>query len=88
VVEHSAHNRRVIGSIPIGPNMKINNLYKFFDYFGLVVFLFLMIDSLMYIKVGMVDWRIILRLIIGIGGIVIGGIVIDGYLVFIYKEKE
>jgi len=63
--------------------MKINNLYKFFDYFGLVVFLFLMIDSLMYIKVGIVDWRIILRLIIGIGGIAI-----DGYLVFIYKEKE
>jgi hypothetical protein len=37
----------------------------------------------MYIRVGAIDWRIVLRLIIGIGGIVI-----DGYLVFIYKEKE
>jgi hypothetical protein len=37
----------------------------------------------MYIVEGIADWRIILRLIIGIGGIVI-----DGYLVFIYKEKE
>lgn len=83
MVEHSAHNRRVIGSIPIGPNMKIKNIYKFFDYFGLVVFSFLAIDSLMYIREGIVDWRIILRLIIGIGGMVI-----DGYLVFIYKEKE
>jgi uncharacterized membrane protein len=63
--------------------MKIKNIYKFFDYFGLVVFLFLAIDSLMYIEEEIVDWRIILRLIIGIGGIVI-----DGYLVFIYKEKE
>ncbi len=63
--------------------MKIKNIYKFFDYFGLVVFLFLLIDSLMYIREGVIDWRIILRLLIGIGGLIV-----DGFLVFIYKEKD
>ncbi|MFH0929724.1 MAG: hypothetical protein V1814_00540 [Candidatus Moraniibacteriota bacterium] len=62
--------------------MKITNLYKFFDIFGLVVFSFLLIDSLIYIKSGAYDWRTIMRLLIGIGGLAV-----DGFLVFIYKEK-
>ncbi len=83
MVEHSTHNRRVVGSIPTGPTMKIKNLYKFFDCFGLVVFAFLLIDSLAYIFAGVVDWRIILRLLIGIGGLLV-----DGFLVFVYKEEN
>ena len=62
--------------------MKIKNLYKFFDNFGIIVFAFLTIDSIAYISAGMYDWRIILRLIIGVGGLMI-----DGFLVFFYKEK-
>jgi hypothetical protein len=63
--------------------MKINNLYKFFDYFGIIVFVFLIIDSLIYVKTGMIDWRTISRLLIGIGGLLV-----DGFLVFFYKEKS
>jgi len=63
--------------------MKINNLYKFFDFFGLPVFLFLLIDSLLYIYSGSLDWRILARLVIGIGGLII-----DGFLVFFYKKEN
>ena len=62
--------------------MKIKNLYKFFDNFGLIVFAFLLIDSLVYIQVGTYDWRTIVRLFIGVGGLMV-----DGFLVFFYKEK-
>ncbi|MFH0929754.1 MAG: hypothetical protein V1814_00705 [Candidatus Moraniibacteriota bacterium] len=62
--------------------MKIKNLYKFFDNFGLIVFAFLLIDSLVYIQAGAYNWRTIIRLLIGIGGLAV-----DGFLVFIYKEK-
>ena len=63
--------------------MKIKNLYKFFDYFGIIVFAFLIVDSLTYVETGMVDWRVITRLLIGIGGLIV-----DGFLVFVYKEKN
>jgi uncharacterized membrane protein len=63
--------------------MKINNLYKFFDYFGIAAFLFLPVDSLYYIYSGELNWRIILRLLIGLSGFVV-----DGYLVFFYKDKK
>jgi hypothetical protein len=63
--------------------MKITNIYKFFDYFGIVVFGFLLIDSIAYLSAGILDWRVILRLLIGVGGLMV-----DGFLVFIYKEKE
>ncbi|MFA5777805.1 MAG: hypothetical protein WC906_05225 [Parcubacteria group bacterium] len=61
--------------------MKINNLYKFFDYLGIIVFPYLALDSIWYIIDGIFDFRILIRLLIGIGGLII-----DGYLVFIYKE--
>lgn len=55
------------------------NLFKFFDYFGIVVFTFLIIDSLVYMYEGDKSWRVLLRLLIGIGGLLV-----DGYLVFFY----
>ena len=58
------------------------NLYKKFDYLGIAVFSFLLIDSLIYLNAGVSDWRVYSRLIIGIGGLLI-----DGYLVFFYKEN-
>lgn len=61
---------------------KIKNIYKFFDYFGVIVFAYLVIDSLIYIQTGEYSWRNIVVLLIGIGGFLI-----DGYLVFIYKKK-
>jgi hypothetical protein len=62
--------------------MKIDNLYKFFDHFGLIVFLFLTVDSLLFMQDGDYGWRVVTRLLIGIGGLVV-----DGFLVFIYKER-
>jgi hypothetical protein len=62
--------------------MKIDNLYKFFDYFGLVVFSFLVIDSLVFMQEGDFGWRTLIRLMIGIGGLFV-----DGFLVFVYKGK-
>ncbi len=61
---------------------KPKNLYKFFDYFGVVVFTFLIIDSIFYLNAGITDWRVYLRLLIGIGGLLV-----DGFLVFFYKDK-
>ena len=57
------------------------NLYKFFDHFGMIIWLFLIIDSLVYFNSGIVDYRVWLRLIFGVGGLLV-----DGYLVFFYKE--
>ncbi|MFA5841762.1 MAG: type II secretion system protein [Candidatus Paceibacterota bacterium] len=59
------------------------SLYKKFGYLGLATFTFLLVDSLIYIKAGISDWRIYTRLIIGIGGLLI-----DGYLVFFYRQKQ
>jgi len=59
------------------------NLYKFFDKFGILVFLFILIDAIFEIKSGRNDFRVILRLLIGIGGLLI-----DGYLVFFHKEDK
>jgi len=56
------------------------NLYRFFDYFGLIIFTFLLIDSIFYLKKGIKDWRVYTRLIIAIGGLLV-----DGYLIFFYK---
>ena len=61
--------------------MKINNLYKFFDYFGILVFTFLIVDSLFYIYAGNIDWRVISRFVVGVGELMV-----DIYLVFFYKE--
>ncbi|MFA5777651.1 MAG: hypothetical protein WC906_04385 [Parcubacteria group bacterium] len=61
--------------------MKIDNLYKFFDYIGLVTFSYLILDSMLYIVDGITDFRVIIRLLIGVGGLIV-----DGYLVFIYKK--
>ena len=64
--------------------MKKNfNLYKFFDYFGILVFLFLLWDAIADINSGIVNWRVYTRLIIAIGGIIV-----DGYLVFFYKDNN
>jgi len=63
--------------------MQINNLYKFFDYFGLPVFTFIFLDALFTVLTGDATWRVCLRLLIGIGGILI-----DGYLVFFYKKNN
>jgi hypothetical protein len=57
------------------------NLYKFFDYFGLLTFSFLLGDALVDLSLGLSSWRIYTRLIIGVGGLLI-----DGYLVFFYKK--
>lgn len=62
---------------------KPKNLYKFFDYFGVVIFIFLIIDSVFYFNAGMTDWRVYIRFLIGIGGLSV-----DGFLVFFYKDKE
>ncbi len=59
------------------------NLYKKFDCLGIIVFAFLLIDSLIYLKAGVSDWRVYTRLLIGAGGLLI-----DGYLVFFYKESK
>ncbi len=61
---------------------KPRNLYKFFDYFGVVVFMFLIIDSMVYLNAGIADWRVYTRLLIGVGGLLV-----DGFLVFFYKGK-
>ncbi len=58
------------------------NLYKSFDKVGIIVFAFLTIDSLTYLQAGDADWRVWLRLAIGVSGLLI-----DGYLVFVYKDK-
>jgi hypothetical protein len=56
------------------------NLYKFFDHFGLIVFLFLFIDAVLDIRARKnVTWRTYARVLIGIGGLAV-----DGFLVFIY----
>lgn len=57
------------------------NLYKFFDYFGIVIWTFLIVDSIFYLNAGIIDYRIWLRLLVGICGLVV-----DGYLVFFYRE--
>lgn len=57
------------------------NLYKFFDYFGLPTFTFLAVDSLVYVMDGEVDWRVYVRLFIGVAGFFV-----DGYLVFFHKQ--
>lgn len=59
------------------------NLYKFFDHFGVIIFAFLLLDSIFYIRQGIIDWRVYIRLLIGISGLLV-----DGYLVFFYKEKN
>ena len=59
----------------------MKNLYKAFDHIGVVIWLLLIADSINYIYRGSPDWRVYLRLITGIGGLLV-----DGYLVFIYKE--
>ncbi|MEK9183601.1 MAG: hypothetical protein AAB890_00820 [Patescibacteria group bacterium] len=56
------------------------NLYKFFDHFGIIVFIFLAIDSVYDLKTSRKNLRTWIRLIIGIGGFLI-----DGYLVFFYS---
>ncbi|GEM_PF-2825064 len=58
-----------------------NNLYKFFDKFGILVFLFLFADSLYKITQGKGEWDIYIILAIGLFGFLI-----DSYLVFFYKE--
>ncbi|MCK4635411.1 MAG: hypothetical protein KAT32_00970 [Candidatus Moranbacteria bacterium] len=58
------------------------NLFKFFDYFGLPVFIFLMTDSIFYLLAGDDSWRVIIRLLIGVAGVLV-----DGYLVFFHKDK-
>jgi hypothetical protein len=83
LVERHICNVEVAGSNPARSTMKINNLYKFFDYFGIIVFAFLFIDSATSIWAGSNDWRTIIRLLIGIGGLLV-----DGFLVFIYKENK
>lgn len=60
---------------------KIVNLYKFFDYFGLIIFTFLLIDAIYDLKKGEKNWRIYLRLSIGILGLLV-----DSFLVFFYKH--
>ncbi|MBI1960844.1 MAG: hypothetical protein HYS43_01035 [Candidatus Liptonbacteria bacterium] len=57
------------------------NLYKSFDKIGIFVFAFLTVDSLVYLQSGETDWRVWLRLAIGISGLFV-----DGYLVFFYKK--
>lgn len=59
------------------------NLYKFFDCFGIVVFLFLAIESIFYIISGTANLGAWIRLFIGIGGLLV-----DGFLVFFYKENN
>ncbi|MEK7128865.1 MAG: hypothetical protein AAB858_00785 [Patescibacteria group bacterium] len=59
------------------------NLYKFFDRFGIAVFLFLFLNSLYYIKIGEASWDVYVRLIIGAGGFLV-----DGYLVFFHKDNK
>ena len=55
-------------------------LFKFFDYFGLIVFLFILVDAIYDIKQGKKNWRVYLRLLIGLAGLLV-----DGFLVFFYK---
>ena len=59
------------------------NLYKFFDHFGIIIWSFLIIDSIFYLKSGIIDWRVYSRLIVGIGGFLV-----DGFLVFSYNTKK
>ena len=59
------------------------NIYKFFDHFGIILFLILIIDSIFYLKSGIIDWRVYSRLFMGIAGLLV-----DGYLVFIYRKKK
>lgn len=56
------------------------NLYKFFDHFGIIVFIFLTIDAIYDLNVGRKELRTYIRLLIGVGGFLI-----DGYLVFFYS---
>lgn len=60
----------------------MKNLYRFFDNFGILVFLFLIIDSIFYLKAGITDWRVYTRLFIGIIGFLV-----DSYLVYFYKKR-
>jgi len=47
------------------------NYFKFFDYFGLIVFTFLIVDSIFYLKDNSKDWRAWVRFIIGCLGLIV-----------------
>jgi hypothetical protein len=53
------------------------NIPVFFDRFGLIIFSFLVVDSLMYLKENKRDVRAMVRL-----GIGVVGLAVDGYMVF------
>ena len=57
----------------------IENIYKFWDNFGLIAFTWLIMDALLDITVDKeTDWRTYTRL-----GIGIAGLLVDGYLVLV-----
>jgi len=59
------------------------NLYKAFDHLGILAFLFITIDSIIYMVSGVSDWRVNLRFAVGLAGLLV-----DVYLVFVYKGDE
>lgn len=47
------------------------NIYNYFDSFALIFWIFLFIDALIDMKKGRKDWRVILRLLIGLCAFII-----------------
>lgn len=51
----------------------LQDLALFFDRFGLIVFLFILFDAVYDIMRSRRSWRVWLRLVIGIAGLVVDG---------------
>ncbi len=47
------------------------NLYNYFDTFALIIWAYIFLDALFEYKKGRKDWRVKLRLLIGLGGFII-----------------
>jgi hypothetical protein len=57
------------------------NLYKSFDYLGVIAFSFLVGDALLDLQDGIGHWRVWVRLFVSSAGFLV-----DGYLIFFYKK--
>ena len=55
-------------------------LFRFFDHFGLIAFVFLLEDSIHHLMRKEKNWRVYTRLTIAVVGLLV-----DSYLVFFYK---
>ena len=63
--------------------MMAKNIYKQFDYLGVMAFAYLTGDAIVDLAAGETGPRVVLRLMI-----VLGGLLVDGYLVFFHRDNS